>query len=65
VGGLEGLNDALRGADPGRARDALSEALAQLIWLLVTFIGEPFTLRLVREAWPDNSLDEQHLRNRG
>ena len=32
--------------------------LAHLLGLLKTFIGEPFTLRLVREAWPDTSLDE-------
>ena len=31
---------------------------AHLLGLLVTFIGEPLTLRLVREAWPDASLDE-------
>ena len=31
---------------------------AHLLGLLVTFIGEPLTLRLVREAWPDTSLDE-------
>jgi hypothetical protein len=27
--------------------------VAQLLGLLVTFIGEPLTLRLVRDAWPD------------
>jgi hypothetical protein len=31
---------------------------AHLLGLLVTFIGEPLTLALVREAWPDISLDE-------
>ena len=31
---------------------------AQLLGLLVTFIGEPLTLALVREAWPDISLGE-------
>ena len=33
---------------------------AQLLGLLVTFIGEPLTLALVREAWPDTSLGESH-----
>jgi hypothetical protein len=28
---------------------------AHLLGLLVTFIGEPLTLRLVREAWPEAS----------
>ncbi len=30
---------------------------AHLLWLLVTFIGETLTLRLVRETWPDVVLD--------
>ena len=29
-----------------------------LLGLLETFIGKPLALRLVREAWPDISLDE-------
>ena len=33
---------------------------AHLLGLLVTFIGEPLTLALVREAWPDISLTESH-----
>jgi hypothetical protein len=28
---------------------------AHLLGLLVTFIGEPLTLRLVREAWPETA----------
>ena len=31
---------------------------AHLLGLLETFIGKALTLRLVREAWPDASLDE-------
>lgn len=31
---------------------------AHLLGLLETFIGKPLTLRLVREVWPDASLDE-------
>ena len=30
---------------------------AHLLGLLVTFIGEPLTLRLLRESWPDASFD--------
>jgi len=33
---------------------------AHLLGLLENFIGKPFTLRLVREAWPDTSRNEQH-----
>jgi hypothetical protein len=40
------------------APDAAVALAAHLLGLLVTFIGEPLTLRLVREAWPDASLDE-------
>lgn len=28
------------------------------LWLLATFVGEPMTMRLVREVWPDLSFDE-------
>ena len=31
--------------------------IAHLLGLLETFVGEPFTLRLVRQAWPDASLE--------
>ena len=30
--------------------------IAHLLGLLETFVGQPLTLRLVREAWPDASL---------
>lgn len=33
------------------------EIVAQLLGLLVTFIGEPFTLSLMRDGWPDESFD--------
>ena len=47
-GSIEGM-DAIA-ADGGEAAAAVT---AHLLWLLVTFIGEPMTMRLVREAWPD------------
>ena len=37
--------------------EAAAALTAHLLGLLVTFIGEPLTLRLVRESWPDASLD--------
>ena len=40
------------------AIDAAVAITAHLLGLLVTFIGEPLTLRLVREAWPDASWDK-------
>jgi hypothetical protein len=51
-GSLEGLDD------PGPDRDAGADGqpgvaiVAQLVGLLVTFIGEPLTLSLVGDAWP-------------
>lgn len=38
--------------------DAAVAITAHLLGLLVTFIGEPLMVRLVREAWPDASLYE-------
>ena len=38
--------------------DAVAAITAHLLGLLVTFIGESLTLTLVRDAWPDTSLDE-------
>lgn len=46
LGGLEGVE---RNEDT----DAGPVVVAQLLGLLVTFIGEPLTLRLVSDAWPD------------
>ena len=52
--GLEGL-----AADPKDGGvDAPVALTAHLLGLLVTFIGEPLTTRLVREAWPGESLDQ-------
>ena len=59
--GLEGLAD----AGPGTlASDAAIEITTQLLGLLMTFIGEPLTLTLLRGAWPDASLDESHPKAR-
>lgn len=45
--------------DPAVAADAAAAALASLLALLVTFIGEPLTMNLVRRAWPDRASDEE------
>ena len=56
-GRLEGLEQlvTLPGSVAGAAAVAIT---AQMLGLLVTFIGEPLTLRLVRQAWPNLSLGE-------
>ena len=70
TGSLEGLDALAEGkpsasvAAPCDALDPQCEAavmiIAELLGLLVIFIGRALTLRLVREAWPDASLDELH-----
>ena len=54
-GSLEGLEQV--------SRDAALAIIAQFLGLLVTFVGEPLTLRFVRDAWPDASLiDDMEIR---
>ena len=55
-GSLEGLDRPVHdpGAGPGSQAEVV--VVAQLLGLLVTFIGAPLTLRLVRDAWPDTSV---------
>jgi hypothetical protein len=56
-GALEGFDKVERTQSseaPGKEEAVL---VAQLLGLLVTFIGTPLTLRLVRDAWPDVSMD--------
>ncbi len=52
IEGLEALATHAGNGDPAVA------VIAHLLGLLETFIGESLTLRLVREAWPNASLDE-------
>ncbi len=53
---LEGI-EALAVDKTNGGADGPVALIAHLLGLLVTFIGEPLTLRLVREAWPDASLE--------
>ncbi len=59
-GSLEGFEDleadATNSGEGGT--DEAATIIVHLLGLLVTFIGEPLTLQLVRDAWPDVSLDE-------
>ena len=53
-GRLEGFEEIVADKGAGAAGDEAAVALtAHLLWLLVTFIGEPLTLRLERAARPD------------
>ncbi len=67
-GALEGLERLSAGeSGPVDGGDAVTEAAvaitSQLLGLLVSFIGATLTLRLVRQAWPDVSLDELPTEN--
>lgn len=53
---LDGIDEALRGLGPEEAREVLVSVFANLIELLVTFIGEHLTLHVVRDIWPDAPL---------
>ena len=62
-GALEGFDEVERTQSAeARGRDAVV-LVAQLLGLLVTFIGELLTLRLVRDAWPDVSMNGSNGRS--
>jgi hypothetical protein len=50
---LTGLREAVKGQEVSSVNEAFSLVLANIIWLLVTFIGEDIALGLVREVWPE------------
>jgi hypothetical protein len=50
---VDGLRQVAEAREPNEVTDALVAILANLIWLLVIFIGENLGLRKVREVWPD------------
>ena len=59
-GSLEGLHELAEQVEADEISEGRVVLLAQLFGLLVAFIGEDLTLRLVREVWPKlplNSLD--------
>jgi hypothetical protein len=56
-GSIEGL-DELAADAPNVGIDAAVAITAHLLGLLVTLIGEPLTVRLVREAWPETLWDK-------
>jgi hypothetical protein len=55
---IDGLEALAADQVDGGAEAAVALA-AHLLGLLVTFIGEPLTLRLVRESWPDAGFDAE------
>ena len=52
-GSLKGLDELEPQIGKEQARDGGAILIAQLIGLLLTFIGEGLTLRLVQDVWPE------------
>ncbi len=61
-GSLEAFDGIEQSQEAGAAGQAGTVLVAHLLELLVTFIGAPLTLRLVRDKWPDASMDKADLR---
>ena len=49
---LNGLRESVGGVDAAEASAGFAALIANVIWLLATFIGEDITLDLVHETWP-------------
>ena len=60
-GSVEGFDGIEQGRRAGAATQAGTVLVAHLLELLVTFIGAPLTLSLVRDKWPDASMDGTDL----
>ena len=57
-GSLEGLEELKAHHDPEELFEGGVVLTAQLLGLLAGFIGEPLTLRFVREVWPAVPLED-------
>jgi hypothetical protein len=62
-GALGGLEELPAQLDLDKFFEGRAVLLAQLLGLLVAFIGENLTLRLVREVWPKARLNDLDLVN--
>jgi hypothetical protein len=54
-GSLECLEDIRAKLSPREVAEGEAVLIGQLVGLLVTFIGETLTIRLIQEAWPEIS----------
>jgi len=61
-GTLEGFDGIDKDHEAGAAERAGLLLVAHFLELLVTFIGAPLTLRLLRDKWPEASLEGAVLR---
>ena len=58
---LEGFNETAELQTAEGITEGSAALLAQLLGLLVTFIGEALTLRLIADVWPEARADVMHL----
>lgn len=61
AGALEGWEELHAQLGPEKFFEGRVALMAQLLGLLVAFIGEKLTVRLVREVWPKLSLSDANL----
>ena len=61
-GAWRGLEESDGVDDPARAAEGGVVLLARLLGLLTAFIGGDLTLRLIREIWPELTLDDLDLK---
>ncbi len=55
-GSVEGFDGIEQSQEAGAVGQAGTVLVAHLLELLVTFIGAPLTLRMVRDKWPDAAM---------
>jgi hypothetical protein len=56
-GSLQGLDELEPQIDKEQAKEGGAVLIAQLIGLLLTFIGEGLTLSMVQAVWPEAAFD--------
>ena len=61
-GKLDRFGELAQSQDPEAILNGAIALVAHLLGLLMTFIGQPITLRLVQDAWPDASIDSMYSR---
>jgi hypothetical protein len=53
---LKALNEAMSGRKPDEIKQTFTIILANVIWLLATFIGEDIAYSVIEEAWPGTKI---------
>ena len=58
-GSLKGLDELGPQIDKDMSKEGGAILIAQLLGLLLTFIGEGITIRVVQGVWPESALDDR------